>query len=574
MIGGSSPHEWSVAERLTQPQLDLFPDVDRLIVQLLHNREIRSRDEVDEFLARGAGTTGDPYLLTGMREAVDRVAEAVARSERIAVHGDFDADGLTATAVLVEALRALGARAEPYIPLREDGYGMAEPGVRKLAERGVDLIITVDCGISSAAEVALATRLGVDVIVTDHHRLTGDVPEALAVINPRQPGCRYPDQQLAGVGVAFKLVQALLEAIPLPADEERTPAEIEQSLTDLVAIGTIVDVAPLLGENRVLTIRGLEQIHRGDRPGLRELCRVSGFASGVVGAWEVAFAIGPRLNAAGRLGDAVDGYRLLVSDWGDAARLAEWLDAKNRERQELTERMIASARAALPSRPEDLDKVLMVAGSEYPLGILGLVAARLVEEYSRPAFVLGVDAKSGSARGSARSIAEFDLAAALGECSDLLARFGGHARAAGFAVAGENIEPLRARLLSLAEEQLADYVPRQTLRIDAELNLRGVTKRLSDEIQRLSPFGHGNPEPLFLTRGLRLLDSRVVGQSAPGHLRLALHDGLRRWPAIAFGMGGLAGTLSPTVDVAYHLEVDNWSGRPSLRLRVRGIRPA
>ena len=565
----SPPRRWTVAPRLSPERLTSIPGVHPLVVQILHNRGIREASEVESFLAGPDGWTGDPYTMKGVPEAVERLIRAIEARELVAVHGDFDADGLTATALLTEAFAALGARVVPFVPQREDGYGLNVKSLEALASRGVKLTVTVDCGISSPAEVAAAHEMGMDVVVTDHHRVTGALPGAVAVVDPRQPDCQYPFKALAGVGVAYKLAQALFAR--QMAATGRSFGDLERSLLDLVALGTVTDVVPLLGENRVLAIRGLAVLNQTTRPGLRELIRTSGLRPGEIDSWDISYALGPRLNAAGRLGDASASYRLLVGSADQAAELALALEDANRERQQVTEEMVARARQEVLGQLPGA-RLLLVAGPEYPHGILGLVAGRLSEEFARPVVVLGLDGEE--ARGSARSIPEFDLTAALRECRDLLVRFGGHARAAGFTVLRSKLEALRRRLVELAEEALADRDLDPTLPVDAELSLRKADLGLHREVQRLAPFGYENPAPLFLTRGLRVLEARTVGQYPPGHLRLTVHDGSRRWGAIAFGYGALASDLPPFVDLAYHLELDTWGGSSALRLRIRGLRPA
>lgn len=562
------PERWNIAPKADPTDLVRLPGVHPLVVQLLANRGIVEPSHVASFLDGPNGQAHDAYLLEGMSEAVDRIERAIADREMIAVHGDFDADGVTATAVLVETLESFGAKVTHFIPQREDGYGFNVASLGALVEQGARLVVTVDCGISSAAEVEMAREHGLDVVVTDHHRVTGPLPEAVAVVNPRRPDCRYPYKALAGVGVAFKLAQALLGSQRVVDD--RTPREVERSLLDLVAIGTIADVVPLNGENRVLACRGLAELNRTARPGLRELIRTSGHTLGQIDSWDISYVLGPRLNAAGRLGDAVSSYRLLTGGLEEAPELAQTLEAANLYRQQLTEEALSRAREQVRDQLP-CAKLLIVASEDYRLGIVGLVAGRLTEEYNRPTVVLGID--GAEARGSARSIAAFDLAAALTTCQEFLTRFGGHARAAGFTVPLDKLGPFRERLLALAEDQLSDRDLSPQLEIDAELSLRTASWRLHREIDKLAPFGHENPSPLFLSRGLRVLDARVVGQTAPGHLRLLLGDGYARWNAIGFGFGELAANLSEVVDIAYHLEADTYRGGESLRLRLKGIRP-
>ena len=568
------PRRWTTADRLPNDRLRRFPDVSPLVIQLLANRGVTEDDEVRAFLDGAAGTTHDPNLLKGIAEAIARIRKAIEHGELIAVHGDFDADGVTATALLTEVLRALGAQVLPVIPKREEGYGLNLSTFGTLANQGVSLVVTVDCGISSAREIVAARELGLDVVVTDHHRVTSDLPmAATAIVNPRQPGCEYPFKSLAGVGVAFKLAQALLgafEDVSGRLASGHPAAEIEQSVLDLVALGTVADVVPLLGENRVLASRGLVELNRTSRPGLRELIRVAGLQPDRLDSWAISYTIGPRLNAAGRLGDARISFDLLTGSAGEAPALARKLEDINRERQIITEEMLEDARRKIAGQAES--KLLFVASEDYPHGILGLVAGRLTDEFYRPAFVLKID--SDEARASVRSIAEFDVAAALADCRDLLTRYGGHARAAGFTVPLANLDELRERLFGLAESQLANVDLEPTLRVDAELDLRKVKWRVHEDLQRIGPFGYDNPTPLFLSRGLRVIHSRVVGQHAPGHLRLTVSDGINRWPAIGFGYGASAASLPEIIDLVYQIEPDTWTGGQALQLRIRGLQPS
>lgn len=561
---------WVLRPTLPASVLAQFPALSPLIVQLLHNRGVTDGDAMAAFLAATPPETADPLLMHGVAEAVARLGQAAVAQELVAIYGDFDADGVTASALLTEAFAALGIRAVPYIPTRAEGYGLSVAALRSLAEQGIRLIVTVDCGINSVAEVAFAKEAGLDVVVTDHHRIDGALPGAIALINPRQPDCPYPFKQLAAVGVAFQFARAALERLPLVAGY--SGANVTARLLDLVALGTVADVAPLLGENRALVRLGLDALNHTPRRGLRALIARAGLRLGALSAGNIAFGLAPRLNAAGRVHDAFAAYRLLLSDAPDEARaLAEELEAANQQRQRLMAEALERARALVLAE-ERLAKLLLVAGSEFPAGIVGLVAGRLAEEFHRPAFV--VELGEEECRGSARSIDGFNVAEALASCRDLLIRFGGHAQAAGFTVAPVHLAGLHQRLLAFAGQQLDTALLRPRLLVDAELPLSAVTWGLHDQLIRLAPFGHGNPTPVFLTRGVRVASTRVVGHEPPGHLKFQLHDGERYWPAIAFRMGHAAAQVARRIDIVYTVERNEWEGRQSLELHLKDWRPA
>jgi single-stranded-DNA-specific exonuclease len=509
-----------------------------------------------------------------MNQAVDRIRRAIRKGEPIAVYGDFDADGVTATALLAITLQALGARVHPYIPHRvEEGYGLNIPAIEELADAGARLLVTVDCGVRFPREIAHARRRGMDVIVTDHHlvgrrhclRLAG----AVAVVNPHQEECPYPYKGLAGVGLAYKLAQALLRAnrqVPLPGS---VPLE-EEELLDLVALGTVADLAPLTGENRYLVSRGLEQMNQAPRVGVEALIRQSGLRPGQVDTWHIGFALGPRLNAAGRVAHAERAYRLLTTDSPQEAEcLARELDELNQERQRLTKEMQERARAVVLEQEADRP-LLFVAGPEFPAGVVGLVASRLVDEFYRPAVI--VERREEISKGSARSIPEFHITRALDACADLLIRHGGHRVAAGFAVPTGHLEELKRRLLEIAAQELEGRELMPALQIDAEVALREVNGALWKALQTLRPFGEGNPEPLLLSRKVRVERQRLVGDGT--HLKLTLSDRGVWWDGIAFRQGEWAGRLPEWVDVVYHLRENEWNGEVRLQLEIRDLRPA
>ncbi|HSJ59194.1 MAG TPA: single-stranded-DNA-specific exonuclease RecJ [Anaerolineae bacterium] len=565
---------WRVAEPISPDQRALLGDHPPLLAQLLYNRGIRDCAQADEFLA-GEFPAGQPFKLKGMMAAVARIRRAILNGELVAVYGDFDTDGVTATALLVEALTAAGACAMPYIPHRVDeGYGLNLEALRHLYRQGARLVITVDCGIRSIEEVATAGR-GLDLIVTDHHSPDEALPTATAVINPNQDGCAYPFKKLAGVGVAFKLAQAVYHdcrhdqrrARPGGADVD------DEALLDLVALGTVADVVPLVEENRALVLRGLKRINDPAaelRPGIEALMANASVRRGEVDAEAVAFRLGPRINAAGRIDRAMLAYELLTgSDPVETAELAARLGALNRERQELTDEMVAEAERQVES---DADAHLYLVGdADFNPGIVGLAASRLVENYYRPAIVVEVGEKYS--RGSCRSIPEFHITKALDQCRDLLVRHGGHEAAAGFTVRTQDLDVLRRRLQEIAAAKLAGVERRAALDVDAEVLLEEVGWDTLDMVRAVEPCGAENARPVLTSRGVIVMRRKVT--SGGKHLSLVLRDGNGvAWDAIHFRQGAIADHVPGRIDVAYTLGVREWNGNRRLQLTVEDLRPA
>jgi len=496
--------------------------------QLLYNRGLRTALDVEEFLHPERVGLHDPFLLKDMEVAVDRVLRALRHEEHIAVYGDFDVDGLTAVALLLEVLESpsLQGRVMSYLPHRNrEGYGLNPNAIKGLAEKGVGLLITVDCGIGADDEIRLASSLGMDVIVTDHHSVSKGLPPALAVVNPRQDGCRYPFGELAGVGVAYKLAEALFSRMwDLPEARRRL-----EPVLDLVALGTVADLAPLVGENRLMVKAGLAEMRRGNRLGLRALVSQAGWAGRTVDTDAISYGLAPRLNAAGRMGDSRLSLEVLTCrDVEEAERLAADLEVTNRERQTATVSALNAAREEL-SQSFELPPAIVLVG-DYPSGIVGLVANRLAEEYHRPAFV--IEGGPGECRGSGRGVLGFDVVQTLAGASELLVRFGGHAQAAGFTVDRALIGDLKAYIQERAEG--AGVEVRRELELEGALRAQDLGPSLFEMLTLLEPFGVGNRRPLFCSRGLQVRDARVVGS---GHLKLRLMDETGLTAAIGFGMG-------------------------------------
>jgi len=536
-------------------------DISPLLIQLLHNRGITDPAQFEAFLAADERLANDPFLLQEMDKAVTRVLRALLGDELIAIYGDFDADGITAAVLLAQGISELGGRVISYIPHRfDEGHGLNLAALKNLKKQGVSLIVTVDCGITGVSEVEEGHKLGLDIIITDHHVPLAHIPSALAAIDPKLSGSTYPFYDLAGVGVAFKLLQALYKATHRDGEWEK--------FLDLVALGTVVDMVPLLGENRYLVRRGIEGLNKSPRPGVRELVLSAGLQMGGIDSSSISYSLGPRLNASGRMDHAVTSYELLTTSSPEQAReLAAQLETRNAERQRLTAEVLAKARAKLLSDGTD-QPILMVGGHDYPHGVLGVVAGKLVDEFYRPVVIMKLDGES--VKGSARSIPGFDIVTALTECQDLLIRFGGHSQAAGFVTPRANLERLQQRLLEIAARQLADVDLRPALIIDAMLPLSSLGRETYKVVSKLAPFGQGNQAPVFLSEKVKVMDSRIVGGGGK-HLKLKLRDGQVLWDAIAFDLGDRE--LSTYLDIVYNLEADHWNGRDQLRLNVLDFLP-
>ncbi len=568
---------WHVAPLAPPTFSARFPQFPALIAQIFFNRGITTLADANHFV--GAPDAGDghafgddPFKMHGMTRAVERIRRAIRDGEAIAVYGDFDADGVCATALLTQALKLLGAKALPYIPHRiNEGYGLNEDALKELKEKGARVVVTVDCGIRSLGEVDKGAALGLDMIVTDHHSVGAELPRAVAVINPKQEGDAYPFQEFAGVGIAFKLAQALSmlqEQQPLPNGQALNLDE----LLDLVALGTVADLVPLIGENRMLVKRGLARLNKTERPGLVAMMQQAAGKNRAMNAGTIGFFLGPRLNAAGRIEHARTAYKLLTTQYpGEAEDLAAKLEATNRERQKLTDEMTQKARAMVAALPPD--EYILIAGSpEFPEGIIGLIASKIQEDTYRPA--VAMTHKDGVMRGSARSIPEFNIVAALDECADLLVRHGGHAAAAGFTVDTLKFDALHARLRAIAERELARLELTPTLSIDAEASLSEMNWKLLEHLDQLAPFGYGNREPVFLSRNVLVKAARLVGAE---HVALTVSDGIVVWDAIAFRQKDILPQLAPLpkqVDIVYNLASKVWQNEPRLQLEVKDIRLA
>jgi single-stranded-DNA-specific exonuclease len=559
---------WQIAPLITSQANEELAEFPPILRQVLFNRGIATEADAHAFLSADTTHNTDPFQLTGMERTVARILQAIEQKELIAIYGDYDVDGVTATALLVQTINAIGGIAREYIPKRMDeGYGLNPEALDSLKADGVKLIITVDCGVRSPDEADHARSIELDLIISDHHQpAVGDLPFALAIINPKQEGDQYPDKELAGVGVAYKIAQALL------VRKEKTSPDFQlEDLLDLVALGTVADLAPLVGENRVLVRQGIQRIRETKRQGLFSLAAVSDLALPRTSVTSIGYILGPRLNAAGRLESALAAYHLLTTtNVQRAGELAQQLNMQNRQRQEIT-RKIQEEAEAIALSSDSKSQLLFAVHPDFNSGVVGLAAARLVETYYRPAVVGQVFEET--TRCSCRSIPEFHITQALDQCKDLLVRHGGHAAAAGFTVRNENLEALRIRLNSIAVEQLGGLDLRQTLNADAEVPLSSLRFELLQQLESIQPTGYGNPEAVFVTRNVRVTNARAVGAEGR-HLKLVLTDEHFTYDAIGFRLGHALAELPNKVDLLYTFESNEYNGRTNLQLNLKDVKAA
>ncbi|MDF1554197.1 MAG: single-stranded-DNA-specific exonuclease RecJ [Deferrisomatales bacterium] len=549
--------------------------VSGLLAAVLVARGIAMPDPARAFLSPTLGELPDPSGIPGMGAGAQRLAEGVMNGASLWVYADYDVDGVTSAALLTEFLTQCGARPRVHLPRRDrEGYGLHASALEEIAAQGGQLVVTADCGITAVDAARRAVELGLELIITDHHAPGDELPQAAAVVNPKLPGSAYPEPAPAGVGVAWNLAAATRRELRLRGwfDAAGRAEPDLRDLLDLVALGTVADVVPLRGANRVLVRHGLEVLNRVPRAGVAALREVAG-VRGTLRGGHIGFQLGPRLNAAGRMGDPLAALQLLISsDPGEAARLAGELDRVNRERQS-EERGIADAAVARVEEEKWWPQrwSLVVEGAGWHPGVIGIVASRLVERFHRPTVVLGV--VDGQARGSARSIRGLDLHQALGRCADVLTRFGGHAAAAGLQLPEEQVPGFRERFEAVVRDMLGeeDLVPE--LVVDAEVAFPELHRDAVADLVRLEPFGPGNPGPVLVSRGLTLVDLRTMGQEQE-HLKLRLEQGGRSLDAVAWRQASEFAALrrGAVLDVAFSPEVNAWKGAERVQLTVRGLR--
>jgi single-stranded-DNA-specific exonuclease len=560
----------NACDELAETQLAAAIGVAPIVARLLCQRGLGDPELATRFLNPSLDHLHDPMRLADMGVAVDRILGAIARKERIAIHGDYDVDGVTSTVILRRALEMLGADVVHFIPERlKDGYGLQPVAVERLHAEGVALIVSVDCGIRGAEAGRRARDLGVDLIITDHHEPDAELPPALAVINPKRRDCAYPDKNLAGVGVAMKLVQALLRK---SGREALLPGFIK-----VAAIGTLADVVPLVGENRVIAKLGLDLLTKGPhKVGLRALLDVCGLSGKTIDSFHISFMLAPRVNAAGRMSSPDIATRLLLASdeaLGDEARaLAQQLDGENVRRQEEEAEIVAAAKKIVTTDPDiGARTVLVVAGDGWHRGVIGIVASKLVDAFHRPAIVLSVE--DGIAQGSCRSISRFDMLGALERCAHLLVRFGGHRQAAGLTLDASRIKELRAAVNDVADETLGpeDLMPR--LRVDADLTFRSITGGVAAGVAALAPFGAGNPRPVFAARGVEIVDG--PRKLKDRHLKMALKQEGRIFRAVAWRAAERHDFLTEhkaALDVAFSLEQNQYNGETYVELTLADLK--
>jgi len=535
------------------------------IVKILLNRGFDSPETVEKFLNPQLSDLQDPFLLLGMDKAMERVTKALLANEKIVIYGDYDVDGITATSLLYIIFNKLGAQVDYFLPNRlVEGYGLSVDGINEARKKGVDLIITVDTGINAIDEVAYAKSQGIDVIITDHHEPREILPEAVAIVNPKQEQCQF-NEELSGVGVAFKFAQAVYKSLG------QNVADLHEHL-DLVALGTAADIVPLVGENRVLTRFGIPQISRTTKPGLKSLTFVSGLMGKDISTGQVVFVLAPRINAIGRLGDAKDAIRLLSTrDEKVAQEVARKLDDDNRKRKRIDEETLNEALAQLEEIADlENDKAIVLAGEGWHLGVIGIVASRIVERYHLPTVMISL--KDGVGKGSARSIPGFHLCEALYKCEDLLLQYGGHKYAAGLSIESKNVEKFRKKFIEVSNSELTADDIQPKLKIDMEIELSEVTDDFMELLEKFAPFGPQNMRPVFLTRNCEIIGRpSVVGNN---HLRMRVRKGSTVIDVIGFGFGDMLSQISTgsLVDSVYTLEYNTYNNVTRVQMRIKDIK--
>jgi single-stranded-DNA-specific exonuclease len=568
-VPGIEPtHRWDLPE----PGPDVTPDlahsldVPELGMRLLERRGLVTADAIRDYLDPSPARLHKPDTLPDIKPATDRIAAAVAGNERICIHGDYDVDGITGTVLLVTVLRRRGADVVYYLPHREnEGYGLSVTGVEFCREQGVNLLITTDCGSTDHDAVNAANAAGIDVIITDHHETPAELPAAIALVNPKRPDSQYPFADLAGVGVAFKLAWSILNRLDRPREELT-------GLLDLVGLGTIADVVPMLGENRILARLGLSAIRDTSRPGLRALLTRNRITNRPVSGYDVGFVIGPRLNAAGRVGHANSAAELLLSD--DPAtteRLVGELETFNRDRRTIERRVVEEAAALVERHGYHRQRVIVVAHDNWPAGVLGLVASRLADRYWRPSLVIGLT--SDIAKGSGRSITGFNLYESLAAGARHLAGFGGHRQACGLTVEPDRIADFRAAVNRYADELPAELFER-TLNVDAVVSLAELDPDFLRFLARMEPFGPGNRRPVFAALGLEVVGyPRRVGRN---HLKLRVRGDNASFDAIAWERSADLPQVEPgrpgALDICFTIDRRVWQGRTRTSLTLRDLR--
>lgn len=534
---------------------------------ILVSRNLGEVDKAEKFLKPSLKDLFDPFLISGISKAVERVINSLTKNERIMIYGDYDVDGITSASLMFLVLNRLGANVSYYLPNRlVEGYGISEDGLQEAENRNINLLISVDCGITAVEEVDYARKKGLDCIITDHHEPGDTIPEASAIVNPKLDGETNPGFELSAVGVAYKFAQALYRK--LGQDE----SQLEEHL-DLVALGTAADIVPMVGENRILTKFGLDQIARTTKPGLKSLIFISGLMGQKIGTGQVVFILAPRINAIGRLGDAEKAIKLLTTrNESQASRIARILNAENKRRKDIDEKTLNEALDQMQERIDlENDRAIVLSSRGWHQGVIGIVASRLVERFHKPTVMIAIDGEEG--KGSARSIPGFHLYDALRKCEPHLIRYGGHKYAAGLSIAPEKIDSFRKCLNEVSTEMLTedDLIPK--LNIDAELELEYITEELVDVLEKFAPFGPQNMRPVFVTYGCEIVGTpHIVGKK---HLKFRVRKGEKVIDCIGFNQGDFLNKLNyrpMIIDMAYIIEYNIWNGVKRIQIRTKAIR--
>ncbi len=563
---------WRIKSKTDEAIRSKFLEVNPIILQLLYNRGLMTQEAIDEFLNPDYGDDlHDPFLFREMEKAIERIKLAKDNQDKVLVYGDYDADGVCSSVVLYEALKKIGIEAEVYLPHREkEGYGLNLTACDYIIKQGVKLVLTVDCGISNKDEVLKLSEASIDVIIFDHHHPPAELPEAYATIDAKTSGETYPFRELAGVGVAFKFVQALMKKGMLNDGQEKW-------FLDLVALATVADCSPLLGENRTLVKWGMVVLNKTKRLGLAELIKSASRELGKIDTYVIGYQLAPRINAAGRMNHANSAFKLLIcEDEAEAAKLAIDLNRENSERQKLTDRIFGEAGAQIEPF-EEARRLIFVINKEpsyWPPGVVGLVAGKLCEFYNRPALAVGRSA-DGKLVGSGRSIDGFNIIEAVSECAEFLTHFGGHSGACGFTIKSEaDIEPFKNKMTEIAERELSKMELEPVLEIDAEVELKDIDWKLFEQLENFEPFGEGNLKPRFLASGLEVAGYVGVGDGAK-HLRLMVNQGeVKDRKTIGFCFGEWCNKLNfgDKVDLVFEVDVNEWNGTRELQLKIVDLR--
>jgi len=563
--------EWAIPprDRQFEQQMAQVMGIHPLMAAVLRNRGVATEPAIRDFLRPSLDRLYDPSSLPDIEPAVARLVRAVRNHEHVLVHGDYDVDGITACALMTRFLSTVGVQVSYYIPHRiKDQYGMSPQAVSQATEKGIGLIVAVDCGVTAHEAIEIAHSGGADVIVIDHHEPGPQLPEGALIIDPKRSDSQYPESELAAVGLCFKVASAVCEML------EVSQVSLQRAFLDLVALGTIADMVPLRGENRLMAASGLKLLPQTRKVGLAALLDICGLDSQIT-ARDVSYRIAPRLNAVGRLADANEAVELLLTDDEvQARRLALYLDSLNRERQDEQERVYQEARETIDESEELQQAPALVLDSEsWHIGVVGIVASHLLERYHRPAMVLVHE--GDQARGSARSVEGFDIAEALQICSDLLVKHGGHAAAAGLTIQRENLPAFRQRMNDLVTEVLGSGGWRPRLRADAEVDLAEIDESLLEDLQALEPCGQDNPQPRFVSRNVEVTSCRCVG-SQERHLKLQVISENGHWDCIGFGLAKAGGWIRTghQIDLCFTPEFNEYMGTRELQLRLESVRPS